>query len=187
MGDVSSDAWQLGPDDGALTIHTGVAGRAARMGHRLTIAMNSWQLDVDWADGAPARVTLGVEVGSLAVVTGEGGVTPLSGPEKVVVRSNALKVLDAGKFPRIEYVAEDITAVDGGYRLAGTLTLHGVAKPVEVDVTVTEDGDNWTLAGRTEIAQTDFRLKPFSMFVGSLKVADTVTIAAEVTHSKHRG
>ena len=50
--------------------------------------------------------------------------------------------------------------------------------PVEVDVTVTEDGDNWQLASRTELAQTDFRLKPFSMFVGSLKVADVVTVAA---------
>ncbi len=184
---MSTDTWKLGPDDGTLTIHTGVGGRAARMGHRLTIAMNSWQIDVDWADGAPARVALGVDVDSLTVVTGEGGVTPLSGPEKVVVRSNALKVLGAGKFPRIEYVAEDITAVDGGYRLNGTLTLHGVAKPVEVDVTVTEDGDNWQLASRTELAQTDFRLKPFSMFVGSLKVADVVTVAADVTHAKHGG
>ena len=108
---MSTDTWKLGPDDGTLTIRTGVGGRAARMGHRLTIAMNSWQIDVDWADGAPARVALGVDVDSLTVVTGEGGVTPLSGPEKVVVRSNALKVLDAGKFPRIEYVAEEVTDV----------------------------------------------------------------------------
>lgn len=59
---MSTDTWKLGPDDGTLTIHTGVGGRAARMGHRLTIAMNSWQIDVDWADGAPARVALGVDV-----------------------------------------------------------------------------------------------------------------------------
>ena len=40
---------------------------------------------------------LTVDVDSLNVVRGEGGVTPLSGPEKMVVRRNALGVAECPK------------------------------------------------------------------------------------------
>jgi polyisoprenoid-binding protein YceI len=81
--------------DGQLLVHTGVTGRAARMGHRLTIAMNSWRATVRWSSGEPAEAELTVEVDSLRVLDGEGGLKALSGPEKVLSRSNALRVLDA--------------------------------------------------------------------------------------------
>ena len=44
--------WTLNQDDGELRILTGVAGPAAKMGHRLTIVMQSWQAAVAWADDA---------------------------------------------------------------------------------------------------------------------------------------
>ena len=74
--------WELDASDGQLLVKTGVTGRAARMGHRLTIAMNSWRATVSWAGDEPSAVDLEVDVDSLEVLRGEGGVTPLSGPEK---------------------------------------------------------------------------------------------------------
>ena len=65
------------------------------MGHRLTIAMRSWQATIQWDGDEPVSAELTVDVGSLEVVRGEGGVTPLSGPEKILVRSNALRSLGA--------------------------------------------------------------------------------------------
>ena len=35
--------WKLDASDGQLLVKTGVAGRVAKMGHRLTIAMNTWR------------------------------------------------------------------------------------------------------------------------------------------------
>jgi hypothetical protein len=52
------------------------------MGHRLTIAMTTWRAGVRWSDGEPAEADLTVEVDSLEVLRGEGGLTPLSGPER---------------------------------------------------------------------------------------------------------
>ena len=55
----------LDASDGQLLIETGVTGRAARMGHRLTIAMTTWKADVQWSDGEPTEAELTVEVDSL--------------------------------------------------------------------------------------------------------------------------
>lgn len=64
--------WSLTAADGELRILTGVAGRAAKMGHRLTIGMQSWQATVHWAGADPTGVELTVDVGSLEVLGGEG-------------------------------------------------------------------------------------------------------------------
>lgn len=182
---MSNESWRIGPDNGALTILTGVGGRAAKMGHRLTIDLASWSAQADWADGVPVSVTLTADVDSLQVRKGEGGVTPLSGPEKGVVRSNALKVLDAKKYPAIDFSCHDVSAVDGGYRAAGTLRIHGAERPVTVDVTVADDGDTWRLESRTPLRQSDFGLKPFSLMMGTLKVADDVTVECVATLAKN--
>ncbi|EUA68518.1 hypothetical protein I541_5563 [Mycobacteroides abscessus] len=75
-------SWTLGPENGTLTLHTGVTGAAARMGHRLTIVMDAWTISVDGPDDQPSAVSLVVDVDSLRVESGEGGLTPLTGPRK---------------------------------------------------------------------------------------------------------
>ncbi len=92
--------WSLDGSDGELLIRTGVAGPAAAMGHRLTLAMRHWRATTRWDADEPVGAELTVEAGSLEVVRGEGGVTPLSAPEKILVRNNALRSLDAKRFPR---------------------------------------------------------------------------------------
>ena len=76
------------------------------MGHRLTIAMKRWEATVRWSGDKPVAAQLTVDVDSLEVLRGEGGLTPLSGPEKILVRSNALRQLGAGRFPRICFEAD---------------------------------------------------------------------------------
>lgn len=174
-----SETWTLTNADGELTVKTGVAGRAARMGHRLTLRMDSWRIEVTWQGKTPVAAVLTVNVDSLQVVSGEGGMTPLSGPEKGVARGNGLKTLDAKKFPTIEYRPDSIESTDDGYRLSGPLTIHGVSKPTTVDVAVTRDGGTWQLTCAAEVRQTDFKIKPYSMMMGTMKVDDPVTVALD--------
>jgi polyisoprenoid-binding protein YceI len=176
--------WSIDPAAGELRIRTGVAGRAAKMGHRLTIAMQSWEATVRWAGDKPKSAELTVAVDSLAVISGEGGIKPLAGPEKGVARSNALKSLDAKKFPQIRFVADGIAKTGDGYRLTGTTEIHGTARPQVVDLTVEDRGDTWALSTQVSITQSDFGVKPYSLFMGSLKVADEVTVEFTATHPK---
>jgi polyisoprenoid-binding protein YceI len=162
---------------GELVIRTGVAGRAAQMGHRLTIAMRSWQATTRWDSDEPVSAKLTVDVGSLEVVRGEGGLTSLSGPEKILVRSNALRSLGARRFPRITFAANTIEKTDDGYRLTGTLTIHGKARTQTVDVRTDDLDGSWWLSSETTVRQSEFGIKPYSQLLGSLKVADDVTVS----------
>jgi polyisoprenoid-binding protein YceI len=181
---MAESSWSLTPADGELHILTSVDGRAAKMGHRLTIALNSWQGTVRWSGEEPASGELTVDVDSLEVLHGEGGLTPFTGAEKGVCRSNALKSLDTKKFPQIRFSAERITRTAGGYRLDGTVDIHGTSRPQSVDVTVTDVGDALALSAQVAVKQTDFGVKPFSLMMGALKVADEVTLAFSAKHAK---
>lgn len=176
--------WALTAADGELQVLTGVGGPAAKMGHRLTIAMASWQAGVTWRGTKPVSADLVVEVDSLQVVKGEGGVTPLSGPEKVVVRSNALKSLDVKKYPKIRFSTEDIAKTDSGYRMTGTVEIHGTSRPQVVDLEVDDHGKAWVLSARVPLVQTQFGVKPYSLFMGTLKIDDEVTVTFTAHHPK---
>lgn len=175
--DVGAAEWSLDGSDGDVLIRTGVAGPAAAMGHRLTLAMRQWRATVQWDGDEPVGAELIVEVGSLGVVRGEGGVTPLSGPEKSLVRSNALRSLDAKRHPRITFEANGIDKTNEGYRLTGTLTIKAASREQVVDVRTDEQGTNWWLSSETAVRQSDFGIKPYSQLLGALKVADDVVVS----------
>ncbi|WP_310766647.1 YceI family protein [Mycobacterium sp. Z3061] len=176
--------WTFDAADGELILHTGVAGRAARMGHRLTIAMTRWQASVNWVGGQPDTANLVVEVDSFEVLSGEGGVKGLSGPEKTLVRSNALKSLSANKFPEIRFDADAIDKTPEGYRLNGTLQIRGKQREHVVDLHTEELDDSWRLSLQSTVRQSDFGVKPYSLLMGSLQVADDVTVSFEATRRK---
>lgn len=178
-------AWQFDESDGELQLHTGVAGRAARMGHQLVIAMTGWRGTVSLVDGEPTAADLTVDVGSFQVLRGEGGLKPLSGAERTIIRTNAQKALHVKKFPYIHYRTSHIHDLgDGGYRLTGLLEIHGSSHERAIDVRVDDLGDAWRWFGEAEVRQSDFGIKPFSMFGGTLKVADAVTVSVAVTRAK---
>lgn len=179
---MAETVWTLASSDGALTLTTGVTGPAAAMGHRLTIAM-AWQARVRW-DDEPVSMELVVDVGSLDVLRGEGGVKGLTGPEKALARSNALKTLGANRFPHITFRSDDIAKTDDGYRLSGTLAIHGKAREQVVDLRVDDLGDSWRMSCEVVVRHSDFGVKPYSMMMGAMKVADEVTVSFTAERAK---
>ena len=85
--------------------------------------------------------------------------------------------MDAKKFPQIRFTADQIAKTANGYRLDGAVEIHGTSRPQSVDLTVVDTGYALDLSARVPVTQTDFGVKPFSLMMGSLKVADEVTIA----------
>jgi polyisoprenoid-binding protein YceI len=181
---VTAEEWTLDGSDGELLVKTGVTGRAARLGHRLTIGVTDWQATVKWARDQPVGVDLIADVDSLEVQRGEGGATPLTGPEKKLARSNALGVLDADRFPQLHFRSTGIEMADDGYRITGVLEIHGTDRECIVDLRVEDRGDRWRMSSETEVRQSDFGIKPYSMFLGSMKVADTVSVSFVAERAK---
>jgi polyisoprenoid-binding protein YceI len=183
--------WVLDGSSGELLVRTGVAGRAPRMGHRLTIAMTRWRAAVSWGEGGrgePLAAELVVDVNSFEVLHGDGGVKGLSVPEKALVRSNALKSLDANRFPEIRFgVGGDKIARTGdGYRLAGTLDIRGKSRRHVIDLRTEDLGDSWRMSAASSIRQSDYGIKPYSLLMGTVQVADDVTVTFTANHSKDR-
>jgi polyisoprenoid-binding protein YceI len=184
---VTSDygaVWTIGPADGELLLHTGVAGRAARMGHRLVIAMSRWRATVGWDGPQPVSAELAVEVDSFEVLRGDGGVKGLSGTEKAQVRSNALKSLNASRFPEIRYTADAIERADHGYRLTGTLEIRGTSRDHVIDLHTEDLANSWRMSSESTVRQTDYGVKPYSVLMGSVQVADVVSLTFSAVHAK---
>jgi polyisoprenoid-binding protein YceI len=175
--------WTLDASDGELLIRTGVAGRAARMGHRLTIAMKRWQATVGWAGTEPVSAELTVEVDSFEVLRGDGGVKGLSGPEKGLVKSNALKSLNAGRYPEIRFTADTIDKTDDGYRLTGKLHIRGKSRRHVIDLRTKDLGEAWQMSAESSVRQTEYGVKPYSLLMGSVQVADEVSVSFTAVHA----
>ena len=167
----------LDPSMGELLVATKAAGPAARLGHDLTIVMDQWIAEVSWVDGGPTAVSLTVQSASLSVLRGAGGVKSLSGAEKALVRSNALRALDVKRHPTIGYQSDEIVATDDGYRLAGSLAIHGKTHPRAIELQVTDLGNTWRMTCDSVVRQSEFGVKPYSLMMGSLRVADDVTVS----------
>jgi polyisoprenoid-binding protein YceI len=151
------------------------------MGHRLTLAMRSWQATVDWDGEGPSAVEVTVDLDSLEVLKGVGGAMPLSSPEKTLVRTNALKSLRVHRFSQSRFVATDVDREDDVLRLSGKLDLNGRTADQTVDVRAEAAGEHWRISAWAQVRHSDFGIKQYSMLIGAMKVADEVQVALVAT------
>lgn len=166
----------LGPGDGSITVHTFREGVAQKVGHDLVIAATAWRADVETApDGAVTAVALEVDPRGLEVREGLHGLKPLTDKDRQDIRGNIEgKIL--GTTP-ITFRSTSVTAADGGYEIAGDLTLAGQTRPERFALGRSADG---RLTGRLTVTQTAFGVKPYRGLMGALKVRDDVEIAVDV-------
>ena len=167
-----SDTWSLDQRNGELFVHTDREGRAASLGHRLSIEVTQWRVEVTEDGGVPVSASLVVDVSSLQVRSGVGGVKSLSAAERAVARRQALRTLHARSHPTIEFRATDVRLLDEGYELDGRLVIRGVTRPCRV--VVHRRGDQLTC--EAVVRQSDHGVKPVSFMMGALKVSDEVTV-----------
>jgi hypothetical protein len=160
----------FGPADGDLLLQTVAEGRAARMGHDLTLRLRDWQCVAEVAEGTPLGARFSMDLRSLEVLRGEGGLKPLSEGDKRKILEVAAKTLGDGR------TVFTTTRVEPGWRLIGELTLHGVTRPHAVDVRVAQG----RITARTVVRQTDYGITPSSQAMGSLRVGDDVQVLLDV-------
>ena len=95
-------------------------------------------------------------------------------------------VFETGAYPEISFVATGLRAdpatlpVEGTRTvvLAGTLTMHGVSRPLEVPVSVARTGGNLRATGSFEVRLSDYEMTRPDLF--GIKVNDEVTISFDV-------
>ncbi|MEO3809257.1 YceI family protein [Sphaerisporangium sp. B11E5] len=159
---------RVGPDRGTLLLRTSRQGVAAQAGHDLTIEVTRWSGEVI-EDGGTAELRVTAETASLRVLSGTGGVTTLTDSDRREIERNARRLLDCDRHP------EAVFTMGGGD--PGTLTLRGRSGPFTLTVTPLGGG---RYRGTGTVRQSDYGIKPYTAFLGMLKVADPVEVEAEV-------
>lgn len=167
---------KLGPEQGTVHVRTGVAGSAARMGHRLLLNVTEWSADVTVEQGSPTALTFRASLDSLKVESGSGGVTPLTIVDKQVIQRNASKSLDVQTYPEAVFVCDHIVMTDGTIDVAGELTIHGVSEALDTTLSIVDGRATASIA----VTQSDFGIKPYSAMLGQLKVSDEVTVELDI-------
>jgi hypothetical protein len=103
----------------------------------------------------------------------------VSDKDRAEIQSTMLgpKVLDQEKYPEIHFKSTRIEQTSAQhYRVMGVLELHGAKQEMTFEVTGT--GDHYH--GATKLKQSDFAIKPISLFGGSVKVKDEVQLEFDV-------
>jgi len=89
------------------------------------------------------------------------------------------KALKENQFPEIRYQALKYTLVDNGtaVQTSGELTIAGVTKPIALGAKLVPLPDGGArVVGNVDINMRDYGVKPPSLFLGALKVADVVSV-----------
>ena len=177
---------QLGPDGGRLVLRTYRTGLAAQAGHDLTIEITRWSGELDRGeDPSAGRLEVRIDVGSLAVREGRGGVRPLTDRDRREIAATARKELGTDRNPEATFVADKFEPDStGGGAINGTLTLGGQARPLRLQVK--KAGDDRYRA-TASIVQSEFGIKPYSGMFGALKLRDAVDVEVEVDLSAREG
>lgn len=172
-----SGSVRIGPADGHVTIRTYREGLAAQAGHDLVLEFAAWSATATPPDGgAEPALEAHIDLTSLRVVKGTGGVKPLTDRDKRDIAGTARKALDTEHHAEAVYRATGFTQSGEGGVIDGTLSLHGVERPLRLAVTKLESGGYRATA---TVKQTEFGIKPYSGFFGALKLRDTVEVEAE--------
>jgi polyisoprenoid-binding protein YceI len=94
--------------------------------------------------------------------------------------------LEPKKYPTIQFTADHVDGEDGQGKVDGNLTLHGVTKPVTLDVTFNGAGPGMLglgtrvgFSGTTRIKRSDFGVNEARLFAG-----DEIDIVFEVEFVK---
>ncbi|MGH8982181.1 MAG: YceI family protein [Acidimicrobiales bacterium] len=171
---------ELGPHCGTVRLRTYRQGLAARAGHDLVLEASAWQGNVVVPDdpGATPTVFVEIDLRSLHVIEGSGGVKPLTDGDKEDIRSAMQKPLRTAEHPTATFRSTAMRRDDDRVTLEGELSLAGQVHPVVLELRGEVDD---TVVGHTEIVQTQWGIKPYVGLLGALKLRDDVGVDVSVS------
>jgi hypothetical protein len=172
--------FRLGPGAGRVVLKTSRAGLAAKAGHDLTMEVTRWSAQIGVPaedDGGVAAATVGAELdlGSLEVREGTGGVKPLTDGDRREIKKTMSGILGGATASFAS--SRIIPAGASGGAIEGTVTLNGKSQPARLQVTTSAPG---RYRGTATVTQTGFGIKPYTGFFGALKLRDEVAVEFEV-------
>jgi polyisoprenoid-binding protein YceI len=171
---ITDGTYRMTSESGELLVKTGRTGMGRRAGHDLVIEVTRWQGEVTVASAKPedAMVWVEADVDSLAVREGLGGVKPLTDKDRADIQNTLRDILDSKTHPKIRFNSTRVTRSAESVTVEGNLTIRGETEPVTIRGEIAGE----RVRGSATVAQTRWGIKPYSAFLGALKLADEVGV-----------
>ncbi len=177
------DRYTFDPRQSRFTAQAFASGMLRMFAHNPTMAVREFSGEFSFTPGdVPGNPSLKVsaKAGSLELTD---GVSAKDKKEVEVVTRD--QVLEASRFPEIKYECADVSASKAygntyNLKCKGTLSLHGVSKPHEVDAQLNVLDGSIRLTGSSTVRQADYNIKPVKAAGGMIATKDDVKIAFDV-------
>ncbi len=106
--------------------------------------------------------------------------------DKEGTRKNMLRteVLDAETYPNVTVKSASIDGSLQAAKITARITIKSASRDVLVPTNIVVNGDRLTASGEFDVQQTDFGMKPFSVALGALEVADRLHVRFNLVAAK---
>lgn len=90
------------------------------------------------------------------------------------------EAMEAAVFPKAVFDIKSVSAKGGDkYLLSGTMTLHGVSKPMSFEGTINGEGNKVHIKAASSLKMSDYAIKPIKLMF--LTVRDQVDVNVDIT------
>src|SRR6185312_14799544 len=182
VGMVAAGDYRFGADTGRLLIRTYRTGLGSRAGHDLTIEVTVWHgTAAVGADAAASSVALRIDADSFEIREGRGGIKPFTNADRADIRKTIRGLLDTARYPSITFASSGLRGVQRDLSVEGGLTIRTATHPVLVRGSIDESSGKPHLRATAQVVQSEWGIKPYSAFLGALKLRDAVDIDVNAT------
>jgi polyisoprenoid-binding protein YceI len=164
------------------------SGLLSALGHNPTIAIRNFTGEARFGPQAPEQSSLQLKIDAASLaVTGEVNEKDRHEMERAMRED----VLETNRYPEIKFEssmvqASKITEGMYGMKIGGKLTLHGVARDLEMGCNVTMRDDGLRANGDFSIRQTDYGIRLVSVAGGTLKLKDELKFTFDIVAHRRR-
>jgi polyisoprenoid-binding protein YceI len=177
----------LNPKTSSLRMVAFRAGKAAKFGHNHVLSAPEFQGFFSLSPEGPAasRFDLVFRLDQLAfdvpehrAALGPAFASTISDEDRASTRNNMLgdNNFQAARFPTLRIQSLQIVGDSPKFAAKIAVELHGQTREMWVPLTVTGLPDRLSVQGALVLKQSDFGIKPFSVFGGILAVHDEVVV-----------
>ena len=170
-----------------FTVKASSTGLLSAFGHDPKVAIRDFwgEADFDPADPAleRARLLLHIRTDSLEVTE------DVNEKDRAEIQRRMLEeVLESARYPEVFYDCSRVTGSGNSQRywlaLNGELTLHGVSRPVPMDVRVIVNDTNLRASGEFSVRLSDFGIAPVTAVGGAIRLKDEVKCTFDIVARK---
>jgi polyisoprenoid-binding protein YceI len=175
--------YRLDPTHSRFTVQAFAAGMLSFLGHNPTFAVTGFvgEVMLDPAvptEGASVRIT--VRADSLQLMD------KVSASDCGQIEETMWKeTLEAAAYPEIAFESTEFavgprTGDEMPVRIAGRMTLHGVARLQQTDGRLTLYSDGVRLAGEFALPQSSYHIRPVVALGGTIKLKDALKVSFDL-------